>query len=206
VRDLVRGLLRARPGARRQPVVLTEGHERPDSWRALDYVHDRIAGQLQEQSRLWEEADGRLRLVLGVIGVIFAAILGLLPRATLTVTTPDGSGQQPLYLPFWVGALAVTALAMYAVAGLVAAVAYWPRTFSWPPAPEAMRNYVTTDPREVKLIVVDEMLEAYAANGRSLASKLRLFRWAFVVATAATGLLGLSVIIEVLQATRAWGG
>jgi len=52
-------------------------NKNPDNWYGLDYVHDRIIAQLQEQSRLWEEADGRLRLILGVIGVVFAWILGL---------------------------------------------------------------------------------------------------------------------------------
>ena len=49
-----------------------EDPENRDSWYGLDYVHDRITAQLQEQARIWEEADGRLRLILGVIGVVFA--------------------------------------------------------------------------------------------------------------------------------------
>jgi hypothetical protein len=57
----------------------------------------------------------------------------------------------------------------------------------------------------VKLIVVDALLDAYAANGVWLGQKVRLFRWSFVLATAATGLLGAGVIMEVLQVTRAWG-
>jgi hypothetical protein len=189
----------------RAPSLEAEDPEQPSSWHALDYVHDRVAGQLQEQSRLWEETDGRLRLILGIIGIILAATLGLLPRGTTTVTTANGLAQAPLLLPFGVGAAAVLALGLYAVAGVVAAVAYWPRTFSWPPAPEALRQYITSDPREIKLLVLDEMLDAYAANSVWIGWKIRLFRWAFVVATAATAFLGAGVIMEVLQFTRAWG-
>jgi hypothetical protein len=178
--------------------------ENPDNWYGLDYVHDRISVQLREQSRLWEEADGRLRLILGVIGVVFAATLGLLPRGSVLVTTPSGPMQEILYLPFWVGALAVTAFVLFSVAGFVALVAYWPRTFSWPPAPESLREYVTSDEREIKLLVVDAMLDAYAANGVWLARKFQLFRFAFGIAALAAGILGASVIIEVLQFTRAW--
>ncbi len=194
-----------RPTSARAVGGPSDDPENPDNWYGLDYVHDRISAQLQEQSRLWEEADGRLRLILGVISVVFAATLGLLPRGTITVTGASGPVQEPLLLPPWVGTLAVAALGLYAVAGVTAAVAYWPRPFSWPPAPEALRRYITSDEREVKLIVVDALLDAYAANGVWLGRKLQLFRWAFVAATAATGLLGAGVIMEVLQLTRAWG-
>jgi hypothetical protein len=185
------------PGAADDP-------ENPDNWYGLDYVHDRISVQLQEQSRLWQTVDGGARLILGAIGVVFAATLGLLPRGSATVSTPSGPVQEFLFLPFWVGALAISAIGLFSLAGLLAMVAYWPRTFSSPPAPDSLRKYVTSDEREIKLIVVDEMLNAYAANSVWLARKLQLFSWALVFAALAAGVLGISVIIEVLQLTRAW--
>jgi hypothetical protein len=178
--------------------------ENPDSWYGLNYAHDRVTAQLSEQSRVWEEVDGGLRLILGAIGVVFAATLGLLPRSSATVTTPAGPMQEFLYLPFWVGALAVGAMGLFALAGLLALAAYWPRTFSWPPAPESLREYITSDEREVKLIVLDAMLDAFAANSVWLGRKLQLFSWALALAALAAGWLGASVIIEILQLTRAW--
>jgi hypothetical protein len=199
--DLLRWL-GARPSTP-NALPATDDPENPDSWYGLDYVHDRITVQLREQSRVWGEVDGGLRLILGAIGVVFAATLGLLPRGSSPFSTPAGPVQELLYLPFWVGGLAIAALGLFALAGLMALVAYWPRTFSWPPAPEALRKYVTSDEREIKLIVVDEMLNAYAANGVRLGRKLWLFSWALVFAAMAAGLLGTSVIMEVLQLTRA---
>jgi len=178
--------------------------ESPDNWYGLDYIHDRISIQLRVQSRLYDEADGRLRLILSVIGVVFAATLGLLPRGSVPVNSDPGAGMQPIYLPFWVGALAVGAMLAFTLAGLVALIAYWPRPFSLPPAPESLRAYVTSDEREIKLIVVDEMLDAYAANGVWLAHKVRLFGYAFALAAIAAGLLGASVMMQVLQFTRSW--
>ncbi|MDQ6673916.1 MAG: hypothetical protein M3069_24760 [Chloroflexota bacterium] len=178
--------------------------ENPDNWYGLDYVHDRITAQLQEQSGLWQEVDGGLRLILGAIGVVFAAALGLLPRGSATISTPAGLVQEILYLPFWVGALAIGAIGLFALAGLLALVAYWPRTFSWPPAPESLREYLTSDEREIKLIVVDAMLDAFAANSVWLGRKLQMFSWALALAALAAGFLGAGVILEVLQLTRAW--
>jgi hypothetical protein len=185
-------------------VIESDAAENPDNWYGLDYVHDGITVQLREQARLWAEVDGGLRLILGAIGVVFAATLGLLPRGSSPVTTPAGPVQQLLYLPFWVGALSVTAIGLFALAGFVALVAYWPRTFSLPPAPDALRKYLTSDEREIKLIVVDEMLDAFAVNGVWLGRKLQLFSLALVFAAIAAGLLAIGVIMEVLQLTRAW--
>jgi hypothetical protein len=201
---MLRWLWERPPLAMAKPSPASDDPENPDSWYGLDYVHNRITDQLREQSRLWQEVDGGLRLILGAIGVVFAATLGLLPRGSAPVATPAGTVQELLYLPFWVGALAVGAIGLFALAGLVALVAYWPRTFSLPPAPESLREYVTSDEREIKLIVVDAMLDAFAANSVWLGRKLQLFSWALVLASMAAGLLGISVIMEVLQLTRAW--
>jgi hypothetical protein len=200
------GLILPRPAdpAATRAAVATDDPENPDNWYGLDYVHDRISSQLQEQSKLYEEVDGRLRLILGVIGVVFAATLGLLPRGTTTVITPAGPIQEPVYLPFWVGALAIVAIVVFSLAGLVALVGYWPRAFSWPPAPQSLPKYITSDEREIKLVVVDEMLNAYTANSEWLVRKIRLFQLAFALAALAAGILGASVTIEVLQFTRGW--
>src|SRR5437870_9429394 len=101
--------------------------EDPANWVGLDYVHDRVLAQLKHQSQLWEAADGRLRLVLGIIGIVFAVTLGLLPRGNITVQTEVGTpSTAPILLPFWVGVLAIGGLVLFAVAGGIAGVAYWP--------------------------------------------------------------------------------
>ena len=120
------------------------------------------------------------------------------------MSSPTGPVLAQLFLPFWVGALAVAAIAVFSLAGLVSLVAYWPRGFELAATPASLRDFVTSDEREIKLIVVDAMLTAYAANGVWLARKVQLFRFAFALAAIAAGMLGASVIIEVLQFTRGW--
>jgi hypothetical protein len=111
----------------------------------------------------------------------------------------------PVLLPFFVGVLAIVGLVFFAVAGLIAVAAYWPRDFNWPPAPDSMRKYITTNEREIKLTVLDEMLDAYAGNKMWLGRKFLAFRWALVVTGIATVLLGLSVIIDLTQVTQRAG-
>jgi hypothetical protein len=126
--------------------------EDPSSWIGIDFVFDQVNAQLALQQRLWEEADGRLRMVLGVISIVFAVTLGLIPRGTVTMQTPDGRVfDEPVYLPFFVGTLAIVGLLLFAAAGVIAIVAYWPRRFSWPPAPDSMRSYILVSGREINL-------------------------------------------------------
>src|SRR5690242_21335756 len=45
----------------------------PENWIGLNYVHERIMAQLDRQEARWKEIDDRLRFLLGVIGIVFAA-------------------------------------------------------------------------------------------------------------------------------------
>jgi len=70
------------------------------------------------------------------------------------------------------------------------------RSINWPPAPSSLRKYLTTDPRIVKLYVVDRMLFAFGENARKIGLKFRLFQLALVISTIATGLLGRAVFLR----------
>lgn len=202
IADYVRRLFTAAQPASVPP---NEDPENPDNWVGLDYVHDTAVSQLKQQADLWAEANGRLRLVLGVSGLVFAAALGLLPRGTITVTTAEGPVSQLVLVPFWVGACAIFGLALFFVAGLIATIAYWPRDFNWPPAPSSLRKYLTTDSREIKLIVLDEILAAYASNEVELDRKVQAVQQSLAISVLATALLGAALIIDVFAYTRSWG-
>jgi hypothetical protein len=213
VEPLVRALARAwrraaQDAARRLAAAPTSAPvhdpEDPANWIGLDYVHDVALATLQQQLELWEEADGRLRLILGVIGIVFAVTLGLLPRGTVTVAGENGvTSSVPVLLPFAVGALAIAGLGLFALAGLVAVVAYWPRGFNGPPAPRGLRPYILTNERRIKLIVLDQVLNTYESNDVWLRRKLLAFRFALVIAAIATAVLGAGVMIQLAQLTLA---
>jgi hypothetical protein len=181
------------------PVAVDDNPENPSNWLSIAYVHDRVLEQLVAQNDRWEAADGRLRLILGLISVVFAVTIGLVPKTA-------SSASDQVYLPFWVGAPAVAAAAVFLAAGLIAVRAYWPMEFDRPPAPDALRNeYLTTDPRITTLENVDSILVAYARNEVVLNFKFRAIKMALILTTIATGLFGAAAIIQLLLVTRGWG-
>jgi hypothetical protein len=172
--------------------------ENPANWLSLDYVHDRILEQLDAQNARWEAADGRLRLILGLISVVFAVTIGLVPKTASAAT-------EQVYLPFWVGAPPIAATGVFLTAGLIAVSAYWPMKFSRPPAPDELRDkYLTTDPSITKLETIDTILLAYSRNEVVLTFKFLAFKIAVILTTVATGLFGGAAIIQLLLVTRGW--
>jgi len=164
----------------------------PENWIGLDFIFEQTVAQLDAQERRWQDMDGRLRLVLGLIGVVFAAA-GVFARGT-------GSA----LLPFWVGLTADVAVGLYLVAGAVVAWAYHAQNFDRPPNPLALREYMTTDPREAKRELLDLIVLAYADNERIIMMKQWWSRVAFGITALATGALGVALIMQVAAQTTPW--
>jgi hypothetical protein len=140
-------------------------------------------------------------LILGVITIVFAAAGALFQRSSWQA---GGAA-----LPFFVGMATVAALILFLSAAGIVAWAYRPTDFDRPPKPGELRDlYLTTDPRRVKLIVVDSILDAYTGNEAVIQRKNRLFKWAFGLTAAGTVLLGLALMTQVTceTATPPWAG
>lgn len=174
---------------------INESEEDPDNWKSLDYVHDQIGEQFEHQSALWDALDGRLRLVLGVIGIAFAA--GLSFRA------PNGPAGTTAWFPLPLGVVAALAVVLYMMAAAIVARVYIPTAFDWPPKPANLRtDFLLIDPRETKLSVIDTMVKAYQANELVIGWKTRWFVRAFGMTTLATFLLGIAVIGNIAWQTQ----
>jgi hypothetical protein len=168
----------------------------PASWQSLDYIHDQVQTQLNVQSGIWDAVDGRLRLILGVITIVFAAAGALFQRSSWQ------AGGAPL--PFSVGAATIVAVLLFLGAAAMVAWAYRPTDFDRPPKPGELRDlYLTTDPRRVKLTVIDSILDAYTGNEAVIKRKNRAFKWAFSLTAAGTGLLGLALMTQITCETSA---
>ncbi|MCC7106261.1 MAG: hypothetical protein IT307_14060 [Chloroflexi bacterium] len=169
--------------------------ESPETWLSLDYVHEQVQTQLEIQSKDWEAIDNRLRLILGVISIVFAA-------AAAFQRAGSSSGGSPL--PFLVGTVAIMAVVLFLVAAAIATWAYWPYDFDRPPKPHELRElYLTTDPREVKLTVIDIILLAYTENAQIIERKITAFKQAFSLTAIATILLGIGLMAQVACQTAA---
>jgi|SRR5215212_8313579 len=166
----------------------------PDTWIGLDFVFDQILAQLDAQERRWQDMDGRLRLVLGLIGVVFAAA-GVFAR---------GTGSASL-LPFRVGLVAGIAVGLYLVAGAAVVWAYHAKAFDRPPNPSDLRDYMTTDTREAKREVLDTIVLAYTENERIIAMKQKWSRLAYGVTAVATAALGMALIMQIAVQTSPFG-
>ena len=68
-------------GGSLSPAGAKDDPEDPANWLSLDYVHDPVLDQLDAQNARWESADQRLRLILGLIGVVFAITSSFVSRA-----------------------------------------------------------------------------------------------------------------------------
>jgi hypothetical protein len=127
---------------------------------------------MERQSDAWDLIDGRLRLILGVVGIIFAAVLGF----------QRGASQ----LEHHVALLVNTAVMLFLLAGLIAGAAYWPGDFNWPPDPDEFRRWITTDPRKVKFYLVDTLvIRGYNRNKVWMLWKGRAFRASYVLTVVA---------------------
>jgi hypothetical protein len=166
----------------------------PSTWKSLDLIYNEVTKKLEQQSDNWGRLDDRLRWILGVIGIVFAAAL------TLRAATP--SGGTPVPVPWWVAVPAVLAVVVFLVAAGIVAWAYQIADFHRPPHPVSLRDqYLLSDPRQSKLDIVDSINAAYNKNALVIEKKADAFTKAFWVSALATLLLGLAVVGQVLSNT-----
>jgi hypothetical protein len=173
----------------------------PNNWTGLDYVHERVMGQLDRQEARWKEVDDRLRFLLGVIGVIFAAGGGFMKNGLLVRDDPATVA----LMPSWIGSTVILSIVFYLLAGAMAAWAYRPQTFDRPPNPTEMRaSYVTADPKIAKIELIDMILLAYDLNEPRIEAKFSWFARAYAAAGVATLLMVVALVGQIALQTRPW--
>lgn len=132
----------------------------PDEWPSIGVVYERALREMDIQIKEWEDADNRLKLLLGFIGVVLSLVL--------SATTNLAAAQ------WLVRGGAVLAVALLLVAASLALWAYRPQPFRRPPAILGLRTeFLTRTEAETKLAIVDELLHAYAPNREAINKKVR---------------------------------
>jgi hypothetical protein len=161
----------------------------PDNWKSLDYIEGVVQNKIDKQNDLWDVIDGRLRLILGVIGIVFAAVLGF--------------QRGPSQLDFLVAFMAVISVLLFLAAAIAAAIVYWPMDFIWPPNPQALRDdYLTTDVRDTKLDVIDRIVYRYNTNGLAIERKVTGFRIAFTLSAMAILALAVALVVHIISQAK----
>jgi hypothetical protein len=167
-----------------QPDRIEVNPEDPESWRSLDFIHEQVTAQIKQQWDIWNVVDGRLRLILGVVGIVFAAVLGF--------------QRGPTHLTPVVVDLLFIAILCFVLAAVIAAIVYIPMNFSWPPEPGALREqYLLSDPRDTKLAVTDTIIEAYTENWKRIERKVNGFRIAFGLSAVAVVALAAALFFHI---------
>jgi hypothetical protein len=162
-----------------------DGYASADEWASIDVIYELALREQDAQIAAWEEADGRLRLLLGFIGVIFAGALGVL-----------GNLKPEAWLARPFAGLAICALVL---TGLLVFQAYRPRRLHRPPNIQELRiNYLTRSPAETKREIIDQLLQVYNLNQDVIAEKLRIYDRAQSLFFGSIVLLAIAILIRLV--------
>jgi hypothetical protein len=155
----------------------------PDEWASIDLIYDFALKELEVQEKAWEDADRRLQLLLGFVGVIFAAAMGL------------GTGQAPPSA--LVRALVLGATVALLFSAVTAVGAYLPRRFARPTSIRQLREgYLTAAERETKRVMVDTLIVAYDRNETVVREKLGFFKLGLLSFAASVILLATAIVVR----------
>lgn len=159
--------------------------DQAQEWPSIDIVFDQAQRLIDIQSQIWDQTNSRLSLVIGFIGIILAAAVGLIGQATDLHQAAKG--------------FSVASVIVLLAAGLLTGLAYLPGVFNRPPALEPLLNqYLDQREHHTKHEIVIAMLEAYNENRDKIHQKLRFFNAGFVGFGLGIVFIGAAVITQVI--------
>jgi len=91
----------------------SEGYTEDEEENSQELVYGLIWEQIQRQATQWDALEGRMRLILGVVSIVFAATIGL--RAVVR-------GAELVRVPWWVTVPAGLAVIAFLVAAAIIAI------------------------------------------------------------------------------------
>lgn len=159
--------------------------ERPEPLPSLDVVLSETKAAVDDQSARISALDTKLGVLLGLSGVILAALLGFPLIRDGNVATKH---------------LLLAAVALVLVSLLSATWGYWIRTYRSLPDPRALREfYLTEEQRKTKLAVIDYLSEyVYAWNQRRIATKVICTHVSFVFVFLGAIIIGVVILYNVV--------
>ncbi|HXG36149.1 MAG TPA: hypothetical protein VNL15_04200 [Dehalococcoidia bacterium] len=151
-----------------------------EQFPSLELVLNQLQYQLKAQSELWDQIDRRLEILVGFVGVIFAAIFALGRFEDLNCVAR---------------VFIIISTVLLAVSAGLTAIAWWPRRFGFPPRPDYLfENYSALTPAQTRLDIATSIVEAYNSNERLIDEKVGAFKRAFALAMIGVLALASAVI------------
>jgi len=151
---------------------------------SLDVVLSETKSAVDDQSARISSLDTKLGVLLGLSGVILAALLS--------------------FHPFYWGNIAIKQLLIAAI-GLIlvslfsATWGYWIRKYKAPPDPTALRKfYLTEEQEKTKLAIIDYLSSVYEWNQQRLANKVKCTHISFVFVLLAAITIGVTILLNMI--------
>jgi hypothetical protein len=151
---------------------------------SLDVVLSETKAALEDQSERLSSLDTKLGVLLGLSGVILAALLVFPLTYNVDIATR------------W---LLIAAVALILASLLSATWGYWIRKYKAPPSPSALREfYLMEEPQKAKLAVVDYLCSVYDWNQKLLESKVRFTHGSFIFVLLGALIIGVTILLNLL--------
>lgn len=151
---------------------------------SLDVVLNETKAALDRQFELLSSLDVKLGVLLGLSGVILAALLGF-----PLIRTGDMATR--LFL--------IAAVVLVLVSLVSAMRGYQVRKYKGPPAPRALReSYLMEEPERTKLAVTDYLSSVYDWNQKRVASKVKCTRISFGFVFSGALIIGVALLYNLL--------
>jgi len=151
---------------------------------SLDVVLSETKVALDRQFEQISSLDLKLGVLLGLSGVILAALLGFPLIRNGDMATRS---------------LLIGAVALVLVSLVFATWGYWIRKYKGTPAPRALRDfYLMEEPERTKLAVTDYVVEVYEWNQKRIASKVKYTHISFVFVFLGALIIGVTILYNLL--------
>lgn len=151
---------------------------------SLDIVFSEAKSALDFQHVQLSSLDMKLGVLLGLSGVILAALLSFpLIRNGNMVTK----------------GLLIAAAALILVSLVSAALGYWVRKYERAPDPRALREfYLVEQPEVTKMVIVDTLLSVYDRNQNRIARKAERTKISFVFVFLGALIIAVTILYNLL--------
>jgi hypothetical protein len=158
--------------------------EKPPPLLSLDTVLSETKTAVDDQSARISSLDTRLGVLLGLSGVILAALLSFPSIRSGDIATK------------W---LLIAAVILILVSLLSATWGYWIRKYKAPPDPVALRTfYLTEEQEKTKLAIIDYLSSVYEWNQPLIEDKVKYTRISFASVLSGTVIIGVTILINLL--------
>lgn len=155
--------------------------EDAESVPSLDVVFSETKAAVERQFEEISSLDMKLGVLLGLAGVILAALLGFLFG--------------PQYGDLATKGLIITAVVLILVSLLFAALGYRTREYETAPAPEALREfYLKEDQKTTKLVVLDTLGAVYHRNKKRIVTKTKWMNISFIFVFSGALMIGVTLL------------